>query len=568
MLLSELAKLKESEDKVEFKAATKDFSYAGSAHLDQNERRKCFLGYVVAFSNEGGGRLILGMADKYPHKVVGTQFVNGEIGAITDETYTRLGIRININEIIENGLRVLVVNVPAKPVGKTMKFEGIPLMRIGESLRNMSDEEIYKIVSEQEPDFSAKICGSLQLDELDSAAIEKMKVAYAKKQSNPSFVSLSTEQVLSDMKLYSHKKLNYAALILLGRREIIEKYLPQSKVIWEFRYTDAQIGYDFRETINDPLFLGIDKIWSLINDKNGTIPIRSEAYIFNVSAFNEDVIRESILNAITHRDYTINSEVVIRQYPKKIIVNNPGGFPKGVTIDNILNVSSTPRSRLMAEVLEKTGLVERSGQGVDKIFAITLSEGKPEPSYRDSDFFQVTLKLWGEIQDKAFHIFLSQVQSNRPDNQKLGVEQIVALYKIKQGLFNQVNPEILNTLEKESLVVRLTGHTNRYTLHNDYYQLSSNSQRIKSRYLVAEVTLFVLALQGSKRAIKELELALSSSLNRNQIRYLIQKLLDDQIILTEGTGKGTKYKLSDEIENLKGDMLANEVISKLLSKYV
>ncbi|HTN36874.1 MAG TPA: ATP-binding protein [Arachidicoccus sp.] len=81
--------------------------------------------------------------------------------------------------------------------------------------------------------------------------------------------------------------------------------------------------------------------------------------------FNEEVIREAVLNAIAHRDYTITSEVLIKQYPNKISIANPGGFPKGVTVENILTVSSTPRSRLMTEILEKTGLVERSGQGID-----------------------------------------------------------------------------------------------------------------------------------------------------------------------------------------------------------
>ena len=50
MTISELKQLKESEDKVEFKAAMHNFSYAGSDHRDQEERRKCFLGYVVAFA--------------------------------------------------------------------------------------------------------------------------------------------------------------------------------------------------------------------------------------------------------------------------------------------------------------------------------------------------------------------------------------------------------------------------------------------------------------------------------------------------------------------------------------
>lgn len=387
MTINELKQLKESEDKVEFKAATRNFSYAGSEHRDQEERRRCFLGYVVAFANEGGGRLILGMSDNEPHDLVGSDFAQGEVGALEDETYSRLGIRVRMEELYENELRVLVVHIPTRPVGKMMKFEGVPLMRVGESLRNMSDEEMFAILSEQEPDFSAKVCEGITLADLNETAINKMKESYARKQKNSGFLNLSTEQVLTDLKLLDNGKLNYAALILLAKKEVIHDKLAQSKIIWEFRNSEAQIHHDSRLVIDDPLFNAIDSIWKLINQPtlNRKHPMQSGAYIFDLYDFNEEVIREAVLNAIAHRDYTITSEVVIKQYPNKITITNPGGFPKGVTIENILTVSSTPRSRLMTEILEKTGLVERSGQGVDKIFSITLSEGKAEPDYSNSN---------------------------------------------------------------------------------------------------------------------------------------------------------------------------------------
>src|SRR5258708_2321734 len=145
---------------------------------------------------------------------------------------------------------------------------------------------------------------------------------------------------------------------------VILRHLTEAKTIWEFRFTESQIHNDCREMVYDLLFVGIDKIWTLVNGKNGSIHVQSGAYIFTVPAFNEAVIREAVLNAITHRDYTISSEVVIKQYPKRLIINTPGGFPKAVNKTHLITVSSTPRSRLMAEVLEKTGLVERSGQGV------------------------------------------------------------------------------------------------------------------------------------------------------------------------------------------------------------
>ena len=568
MTIAELKQLKESEDKVEFKAATHNFSYAGSEHKEQEERRRCFLGYVVAFANEGGGMLVLGMADKAPHDVVGSDFAHGKIGALEDETYSRLGIRVRMEELYENGLRVLIAHIPTRPVGKMMKFEGVPLMRVGESLRNMSDEEMFAILSEQEPDFSAKICEGISIADLDEAAIKKMKESYARKQKNPGFLQLSTEQVLTDLKLQDNGKLTCAALILLAKKEVIHAKLPQSKTIWEFRNSEAQIHHDSRQVIDEPLFIAIDSIWKLINQPtlNKKYPIQSGAYIFDLYDFNEEVIREAILNAIAHRDYTITSEAVIKQYPSKIIITNPGGFPKGVTIENILTVSSTPRCRLMTEILEKTGLVERSGQGVDKIFSITLSEGKAEPDYKNSDMFQVSLTLRTEIIDKAFHVFVSQYQNSEKEP-KLGVEQIITLCKIRNGIFQNLKAEIVGQLEKSGLVEKISGHTNRYTLSQEYHALVNDGLKIGKRYLVKEIELILLALQGNALKIGDLEDLLKDSLSRNQINYLKMKLMEDEVLKVEGKIKGARYSIADKYADLRGDVLLSAVITELRGKY-
>ena len=137
----------------------------------------------------------------------------------------------------------------------------------------------------------------------------------------------------------------------------------------------------------EPFYKMIDALWHDINLRNDKIDIVEHSYIFNIPFFNEEVIREAINNAITHRDYRRTSEVVIKQYPQKMVVMNAGGFPSDVNLDNLLRVQSTPRNRLLADVLAKTGIVERSGQGVDKIFKNTLSEGKDAPDYTHSDPF-------------------------------------------------------------------------------------------------------------------------------------------------------------------------------------
>jgi ATP-dependent DNA helicase RecG len=569
MTIRELQHLREAEDKIEFKEAKRNFPYNGGSHNSQEDRRKCYLGYVVAFANEGSGTLVLGMADQLPHEVVGSDFAEGETGALEDDVYGKLGIRIRTEELFDTkGLRVLVTHIPARPLGRTLKFEGVPLMRIGDSLRNMSDEEVFAILSEQEPDFSAKICDGLTRGNLDEAAIQKMKETYARKQKNPNFLQLSIDQVLTDLKLSENEKLTNAALILLGKKDIILQKLPQCKIIWEFRNSEHQIHHDSRETIEEPLFIAIDRIWQLINQPtlNKKYPIQSDAYIFDLYDFNETVIREAVLNAVAHRDYTITSEVVIKQYPNKIIINNPGGFPKGVNIENILTVSSTPRSRLMTEILEKTGLVERSGQGVDKIFSITLSEGKAEPDYRNSDMYQVSLSLKTEIIDKAFHIFISKYQASEKEP-KLGVEQIITLHKILSGVSHQLNQEIVAQLEKLGLIQKTSNHTNRFILSEEYQILVNDALKIGKRYTVKEIEHLLLALQGNEFKVGDLEKLLEIFSNRNQIKYILEKMIEDKIVKTEGKFRGTKYSLDIEYADLRGDVLFDKVVVELRKKY-
>ena len=136
-----------------------------------------------------------------PHAVVGSDFAEKEVGELTDEIYKRLGIRIEATELYEDGKRLLVLSVPSRPVGRLLRFEGVPLMRTGESLRAMFDAEIFRILSEQEPDFSAKICEGLTIEDLDKEAIAEMKTQYARKQENPLFQNYPDEQVLSDLDL-------------------------------------------------------------------------------------------------------------------------------------------------------------------------------------------------------------------------------------------------------------------------------------------------------------------------------------------------------------------------------
>uniref|UniRef100_UPI0040491276 ATP-binding protein n=1 Tax=Flavobacterium sp. TaxID=239 RepID=UPI0040491276 len=572
--IEKLKKLKESEDKVEFKKGEGgNISYNGGSKANPSERRRCILGYVVALCNEEGGYLVFGMTDDYPHKVVGTNQNIGTIGELESNIYRDTEIRPVIYELYENEKRVLVIEVPSRPAGKVFKFEDVALMRVGEELKPMSDEVYLKIIQEQEPDFSQQFCEDLQISDLDQRAITILKDKYAQKQNNPIFKTLSNEQLLSDLELIKNGKLTNAALILLAKKVVLNEKLPQAAIMVEYRNTENQIPFDNRIAFSEPFFILIDELWNTINLRNGSFPIQDGAYIFNIPFFNEEVIRESINNAITHRDYRKTSEIVIKQFPQRLDIINAGGFPIGVNIDNLLKTPSTPRNRLLADVLQKTGVVERSGQGVDKIFYNTLIEGKAEPDYSKSDYFQVNLKLSAVLEDRAFALFIVAVQDELPETEKLSVLEVITLNMIKKGISkNNLDAEIVAELLQKKLIEK-RGKTNAiyYILSKDYYDFTDekakyyNLQELDEGEVLSKVMQF-LSKEG-KAKMKDFVALFDGKLSRKQVRTRVDKLLINKMLKQEGEGSSSVYEVGENyVEEMKVFFQAFEIGMKEIEK--
>ena len=544
--LKELSLLKESEDHIEFKEAKNNFDYNGGSNKDPKDRRHCILGYVAALPNEKGGRLVFGMHDHRPHYVVGTTFEQGNLGALEDAIYEKMGIRVRIDEAFEpskddpNRKRVIIFNVPSRPIGKMLKFEGVPLMRTGESLREMSDSEMLKILTEQEPDYSAKICEGLTMADLDQKAIEVMKQKYAEKNENPGFESVSDEQALVDLDLLVDGKLNYAALVLLGKSKAIRKYLPQNNVVIEYRNDPASIQYDDRIEIQQPLFLAIDEIWAYINQPtlNPQVHISENAYIFDIKLFNKETIREAVLNAITHRSMIVQNDVVIKQSPGELTITNAGGFPIGVDKSNVLTVNSTPRSKRLAEVLQKTGLVEKSGQGVDKMFTNCVMEAKPLPDFSATDDYQVSLKFRTEIRDVSFLVYIRQEQSKRPQHHKLNVFQLIAIYNVCFGDGIEVKQDVIDGMVKDGILLR--SKTGKISMSKDYQSIYSEIHSTKSVNWIGALKACAAKYDGMVTRKTYMEF-LPDWISVDKVRYSLSKLEAMNALKREGTGKGTKY---------------------------
>lgn len=552
LTIEKLRTMRESEDHVEFKKCKEgNMAFNGGSKPKPADRRKCILGYVVALANEGGGYLVLGLEDAYPHNVVGTKQNLNSLGELESKIYNELGIRTYIYEIFDkDGNRVVVIDVPSRPVGIVYTFEDVPLMRVGEDLLPMDQRTLLAILQEHEPDFSQMFCDDVTIDDLDHNAIRILKEKYSRKQKNPAFISLPDQQALNDLKLIVNGKVTNAAVLLVGKEEIIATHFPQAKVMHEYRNVDGQERFDKRIVFGQPFYILIDKLWETIDARNGNVPVQEGPYLFDIPFFNEQVIREVVNNAFAHRNYRIGSEIVVKQYPNKLCVISPGGFPLGVTLNNMLTVSSTPRNRLLADVLAKTGIVERSGQGMDIIFRLTLSEGKQKPDYGKTDDYQVTAILSAVVKEPAFALFIQAIQQELPENQKLSVFDIMTFSAIREGKQPWDKDIAKRLYELGYLEKRGKTSAIRYIMPRRYYELTGNmteySNLIDWDDEQVWAVLFPYLNKYGKAKKTDISKLLMSHISDSQLRRVIERFTDKGLIIKSGKTVNTVYTLSPD----------------------
>ncbi len=394
--------LGESEsERLEFKQASKDYDSKKLAR------------YCAALANEGGGHVVLGVSDRKPHRITGSQAF-ADLGKEKLKLVERLHLRVDAASIDHSEGRVVVFEVPPRPLGVPIAFEGAYWMRSGESLVPMTQDRLKAIFAEAGPDFSAEICPDAGLDALDPEAVGKFRDLWQKHSGNTTLAERSTEQLLVDAELLVDGGITYAALILLGERRALGRHLALAEVIFEYRSSEASIDHNQRQEFREGFFLFRDALWGLINLRNDLHFYQEGMVRTSLPSFNEMAVREAILNAVSHREYRSEGSIFVRQFPRKIEIESPGGFPSGVDSENLL-WKQRPRNRRIAETFQRCGLVERAGQGANRIFETSILEGKLPPDFRGTDAYQVLLILDGEMRDALFVRFLARAREETGD---------------------------------------------------------------------------------------------------------------------------------------------------------
>lgn len=389
-----------SEDEgLEFKHAANSF----------NKDKLCE--YVSAIANSGGGSLILGVSDAPPRKILGTAAFP-DLPGLRDHVYIAIHWKIETTEFTPDGKRILVVSTNAAPRGRPVGFGGKFYQRTGGSLRAMGADELRTALTGATLDFSSDLCPGAGLSDLDQSAIDRFRDLWTQREPIIAGHGWTDAQLLEAAELTIDGAMTNAGLILLGSERALARRLAHAELVFEYRAREADIGFAERREFRAGLLLWLDEAWDRINARNTVQQLRMGLFREDIIAFDENALREAILNAVCHRDYEDPSSCWIKMYPSRIEVVSPGGFPRGVTPDNILD-RQNPRNRRLAEALKRCGLVERSGQGADLMFRRCIETSKPLPDFSRSDAHAVVLELQGEAADPAFIRFLEELGEER-----------------------------------------------------------------------------------------------------------------------------------------------------------
>ncbi len=510
--------------------------------------------YACALANRGGGYVVLGVTDKRPRQVVGTRaFEQPE--RTRNGLMDRLHLRVDFHLLDSDGKRVLVFDIPPRPVGVPIHERGVCWWREGDSLVEMPMEEMRAIFAESGHDFSADVCKDAAIGDLDEDAIDIFRRRWMEKANNSGLANRSVDQILRDCEAVTPQGITYAALILFGRREALGRLLGQSEVIFEYRSSEASGPAQQREEFRQGFFSFYDRLWELINLRNNRQHYRDGLFIMDVLTFDERMIREAVLNAISHRDYQLGGPVFVRQYQHRLVVDSPGGFPPDITLDNILDRQS-PRNRRIADILARCGLVERSGQGMNLMFELSVKQAKALPDFKGTDRMHVRVTLDGLVQDPKLLTMMERIGSETLQSFCTSDFLVLNYIRREQAVPDEFGDRVPRLLDMG--VIERVGR-GKFILGRGYYATVGEKGVYTRKRGLDRATNRELLLKHIRENAKvgsrldEL-LQVLPSLSRYQVQSLVRQLQGENIIRVEGvTRAGKWFPVSADTDCVKTD---------------
>lgn len=326
---------------------------------------------------------------------------------IGNKTQPSVGVRVETVPV--QGRPILVIEVPVQgiPVGTT---DGRYLRRVvgGDGKPACVPFHFFEMQGRQADlggfDFSAHRFQDLVFeDALDAIEFARFRRMVRENRGDAVLLDLNDLELAKSVGAVCddgrETRVTTLGLLVFGREDILASRIPTHEVAFQVL---SGVEVEVNDIVRWPLLRIMESMEERFRARNREQEISVGMLRIGVPDYAWRAFREGVANALTHRDYLQRGAVHVQWHEDRIEILNPGGFPRGVRLDNLLTVQPKPRNPRLADVFKRVGLAERTGRGIDLIFREQIRNGRPVPSYDRSTESDVVLVLPGGKADLDF----------------------------------------------------------------------------------------------------------------------------------------------------------------------
>lgn len=410
--------------------------------------------YFSALSNEANlkrkhcGWLVLGVTDKTPREIVGTNYRRDRLSL--DKLKHEIAQQTNgltfqeIYELQAGKGRILLLQIPCAPAGIPVSWKGHFYGRNGESLSPLSIHELELIRGQASGvDWSAEICAEASLNDLDDTAVGLAKQRFAEKYANLSedVSRWTVEQFLDKAKITRNGQLTRGAILLLGKPEAAHHVSPHpAQITW--RLTADEEAY---EHFGPPFLTTIEQIFQRIRNTRFRLQPFNRLVPVELTKYDSRTVLEAINNCIAHQDYSQNARIIITERTDRIVLQNIGAFYDGSVEDYVLHERTPERYRnpSLAQAMVNLNMIDTMGMGIRRMFIEQRKRFFPLPEYEFPDANHVVMTIFGKLIDENYSRVLIEKQD-------LELSEVITLDRIQKH--HPVDREQILNLRKKGLI--------------------------------------------------------------------------------------------------------------------
>lgn len=375
-----------------------------------------YLKWICGFANARGGKIIIGKNDK--GEIIGLKNSKKLLEDIPNKVRDILGILVDVNfHKTEKGdfLEIIVLPQPF-PVN----YKGQYHYRSGSTKQELRGAALDKFMLEKKgKKWDGVPVPNVSVNDLKNATFEFFKKrAIISKRIDESILTENNIDILENLRLIEKPYLKRASILLFHPDP--EKFVTGAFVKIGYFQSDTELV--FQDEVNGNLFEQVEKTIEILFSKYIKAIISYEG-IHRVETYEypKDAVREAILNALAHKDYSIGVPIQISVYEDKLMIWNGGQLPTDWTIENLKQKhSSIPYNPDISNAFFRAGYIEAWGRGTIKIIEQCKEYGLPNPEFENTgkDFWVVFKK---DIFNKEYL-----------ENLKLNERQVEAVLFVKE----------------------------------------------------------------------------------------------------------------------------------------